>query len=255
MLVKNLKIGYQNSKSKTCVQENINLEIKPGKITVLIGINGIGKSTLLKTITGIIPLISGEIIIENNLISTLNAIEFSKKISVVLTEKIPPSQLSVFELVALGRQPYTNWLGHLTENDLKEINFAIQCTEIENLLNKKNFEISDGQLQKVLIARALAQNTPYIFLDEPTTHLDWHHKIMVFKLLKKIAAETRKYIILSTHDLDLALSFADSLIVMKKNEVIQGSLDKLIQNNQIQNLFEDSSIQFNVKNKSFQFVP
>src|SRR5690606_34394940 len=141
--------------------------------------NGIGKSTLLRTLTGIQPPLLGEIYIDNRVVRDFSAIELAQNLSVVLTEKLPPSNLTVYELVALGRQPYTNWMGNLSVDDKNAIKLAIELTQIGTLVNRKHFEISDGQFQKVLIARALAQQTDLLILDEPTTHLDLAHKASV----------------------------------------------------------------------------
>ena len=182
----NLSIGFHSKKEEIIIAKNLNLNFAEGKLIALVGANGIGKSTLLRTVTGIQKPLSGTVLLNDKEIQKFNSNELAQNLSVVLTEKIPPSNLTVYELVALGRQPYTNWLGKLSTEDTSKINDAIALTQIENLINKKHFEISDGQLQKVLIARALAQDTNLIVLDEPTTHLDLLHKVSVFKLLKKV---------------------------------------------------------------------
>ena len=179
----NLSIGYTTKKEKMVIAENLNLNFEAGKLIALIGANGIGKSTLLRTITGIQKPLSGFIKLQEKDIHLFDSLELAQNLSLVLTEKLPPSNLTVFELIALGRQPYTNWIGKLSDEDLLQINHAMELTQITHLSSKKHHEISDGQLQKVLIARALAQDTPLIILDEPTTHLDLFHKVGVFKLL------------------------------------------------------------------------
>jgi iron complex transport system ATP-binding protein len=145
----------------------------------LIGVNGVGKSTLLRSLSGLQESLSGEIIINDTPLHNLTPQERSEYISLVLTEQPISKNLSVLELIALGRQPYTNWIGSLSSDDLQHINTAIELVNIEVLRDKKCYELSDGQLQKVLIARALAQNTPVIILDEPTTHLDIYHQAYV----------------------------------------------------------------------------
>jgi len=172
-------------------------------------------------------------------------------VSLVLTERLPDSSLTVFELVALGRQPYTNWIGYLTTEDLLIIQAAFEKTNTEHLMNSKCFELSDGQLQKILIARALAQNTPIIVLDEPTAHLDLHHTINTFSLLKNLASEFNKTIIVSTHEINLALQLADELWLMTPEKFITGSTDKLISNNAVNKLFASDLISFNKTLKQF----
>ena len=247
----NLSIGYQSKKEKNIIAENLNLTFEQGKLISLVGGNGIGKSTLLRTLTGIQKPLSGTVLLNNKNISSYQSIYLAQNLSLVLTEKLPPSNLSVFELIALGRQPYTNWLGKLSAEDLDKINDAISLTHTEHLIDKKNYEISDGQLQIVLIARAIAQDTAVIILDEPTTHLDLHHKVSVFKLLKKLSQETNKSILFSTHDIDLAIQVSDEIIVMTESSVEQDQPCNLITKGVFNSLFKDSSITFDGKKGKF----
>jgi len=242
-----ISIGY----SKKIVSENVSIHLNSGKLITLIGVNGVGKSTLLRSITGIIPTLKGEVLINNNNINTLEPLELAKQISVVLTEKLPPSNLTVFELISLGRQPYTNWLGNLSDFDLQKINEAIALTDLNLLKNKKHYQLSDGQLQKVLIARALAQDTPLIILDEPTTHLDLVHKVAVYKLLKKLANQTQKCILVSTHDMDLSIQMSDEIIVFTKQKIHQNSPQKLIEQGVFEQLFIHDDIYFDALKGKF----
>ena len=155
-----ISIGYSHKKEKTIVASSIDLSLKKGKLIALIGANGIGKSTLLRTITGIQKTITGTVLLNGTNIHELDGLTLAQNLSIVLTEKLPPSNLTVFELIALGRQPYTNWIGKLTATDIAKVNEAMELTQISHLATKKYFEISDGQLQKVLIARALAISAP-----------------------------------------------------------------------------------------------
>jgi iron complex transport system ATP-binding protein len=225
---KNLTIGYTTKATSKIIASEVTINLEQGKLIGLVGANGIGKSTLLRTITGIQKPLSGTVLLNNQPIESFEPLSLAQQISVVLTEKLPPSNLSVYELIALGRQPYTNWLGKLTEEDKIQIENAISLTEIGHLIHQKYYEISDGQLQKVLIARALAQDTPLIVLDEPATHLDLLHKVSLFKLLKKLTVETQKCILFSTHDIDLAIQLSDEMIVMTKEKVLQNQPCNLI---------------------------
>ena len=247
----NLSIGYQSKKEKNTIAENLNLTFEEGKLISLVGGNGIGKSTLLRTITGIQKPLAGTVMLNEKEINNYESLALAQNLSLVLTEKLPPSNLSVFELIALGRQPYTNWLGKLSAEDLEKINQAITLTHVEHLIDKKHHEISDGQLQIVLIARALAQDTPLIILDEPTTHLDLFHKVSVFKLLKKLSQETNKCILFSTHDIDLAIQLSDEMIVMSKSSVEQDQPCNLITKGIFNTLFKDSSITFDGEKGKF----
>lgn len=247
----NLNIGYAEKKKVNTITSNLNIELNKGNLVCLLGKNGIGKSTLLRTLTKVQPALSGEIYINNRNLNTLNNLDLSKLLSLVLTERLPESNLSVFELVALGRQPYTNWVGKLSSIDLQFINVAFEQTNIKHLIHSKYYELSDGQLQKVLIARALAQNTDLIILDEPTAHLDIHHTIETFILLKKLAKELNKTIIISTHEINLALQLADELWLMTPSNFISGNTETLISNNSLNQLFESELISFNKTLKQF----
>lgn len=249
-----ISIGYSHKKEKTIVASNIGISLEKGKLIALIGANGIGKSTLLKTITGIQKTIKGTVLLNGKNIHEFDSLTLAQNLSVVLTEKLPPSNLTVFELVALGRQPYTNWIGKLTEIDFLKVNEALELTQITHLKDKKHYEISDGQLQKVLIARALAQDTPLIILDEPTTHLDLLHKVSLFKLLKKLTQETQKCILFSTHDIDMAIQLSDEMIIMTPETVVQDQPCNLIANGSFNNLFKDESIVFDKEKGKFLIV-
>ena len=247
----NLSIGYTTKKETNVIAENLNLNLQEGKLIALIGANGIGKSTLLRTLTGIQKPISGSVILNTKNLNDLDSWTIAQQLSVVLTEKLPPSNLSVFELIALGRQPYTNWIGKLTEIDILKINEAIELTQIAHLSDKKHYEISDGQLQNVLVARALAQDTALIILDEPTTHLDLVHKVSLFKLLKKLTKETNKCILFSTHDIDLAIQLSDEMIIMTPENVVQDEPCNLISKGIFDTLFVDENIKFDSEKGRF----
>ncbi|RRJ92490.1 ABC transporter ATP-binding protein [Flavobacterium macacae] len=248
---KNLSTGYSSKRGKNIIGSEINLEFKSGNLVALIGANGIGKSTLLRTLTGIQKPISGEVILNQKNINSYSPKELAQELSMVLTENLPPSNLTVFELVALGRQPYTNWIGKLTSEDISIINDALSMTQSSDLATKKHFEISDGQLQKALITRALAQDTPLIVLDEPTTHLDLLHKVSLLKLLKKLASETNKCVLFSTHDLDLALQLSDQIIVMNSEKTVMDFPENLIKNGTLDSLFKDEAIYFDKEKAKF----
>jgi iron complex transport system ATP-binding protein len=246
-----LSIGYSSKKHQHCIAQNLNLKLTEGQLVALVGANGIGKSTLLRTLTGIQKPLHGAVYMNQKNILDLDSLEWAQQMSLVLTEKLPPSNLTVYELIALGRQPYTNWMGKLAQNDIEVIDRAIALTQIEHLVDKKHFEISDGQLQIVLIARALAQDTPLIILDEPTTHLDLLHKVSVFKLLKTLSKETNKCILFSTHDIDLAIQLSDEMIVMTEGQVVQDQPCTLISQGVFATLFKDSAITFDSEKGKF----
>ena len=249
-----ISIGYSHKKENTLIASGINLNLEKGKLISLIGANGVGKSTLLRTITGIQKPLSGSISLNGKNIQNLDPLTIAQNLSVVLTEKLPPSNLTVFELIALGRQPYTNWIGTLTELDIAKVNEAMELTQINHLASKKHYEISDGQLQKVLVARALSQDTPLIILDEPTTHLDLLHKVALFKLLKKLTQETQKCILFSTHDIDMAIQLSDEMIIMTPETVLQDQPCHFISKGSFNSLFLDEHITFDSQKGKFIII-
>lgn len=248
---KNLSIGYRFKKKNLVLAQPINIDIKKGELVGIIGANGVGKSTLLRTLCKLQPALSGEILIDQTPLSFYSPKSLAQKVSVVLTEKPVSTNLTVEELIALGRQPYTNWIGTLHSHDFQQIQQAMQATHTEELKNKKCFELSDGQLQSVLIARAIAQDTPLILLDEPTTHLDIQNRIRVLLLLKNLIVDTQKSILFSTHEIELALQICDKIILIKKEEVIFDTPDNLIDKHYINNLFSEKFILFDKKQKRF----
>jgi iron complex transport system ATP-binding protein len=248
----NLSIGYSTKKAQTVVASNINMKLQKGELIGLVGANGIGKSTLLRTLSNVQNPLEGSVFINGKNITDYQSSDLAKVLSLVLTEQVASKNLSVFELVALGRQPYTNWVGNLSINDILIVNQAIKQTNIEHLKQRKCYELSDGQLQKVMIARALAQDTDLIILDEPTTHLDMYHKAYILKLLQKLVKDTNKTILFSSHEIDLAIQLCDTLIVMTENEVLIDSPKKHIKKGAFNSLFPKDLIAFDEDSGSFR---
>ena len=225
--LRNLSIGYAMAHGVRTVAEGINGAIRSGELTCLLGPNGVGKSTLLRTLSAFQPAISGEVLFSRNEeggarkeISSFTDKELSRLIGVVLTEKPDVRNMSVRELVALGRSPYTGFWGTCSKDDLRIVDEAIEMVGIGELSRRPVHTLSDGERQKVMIAKALAQQTPVIFLDEPTAFLDYPSKVEVLQLLRRISREAEKTIFLSTHDVELALQLADTLWVMRKIEAL-----------------------------------
>lgn len=209
-----LSVGY---KGFSPVVTDINVEIKSGELTCLIGSNGIGKSTLLKTLTGFLPKLGGRLLLDGRDIDLLSQHERAKYISIVLTYKTDVQNLSVAEMVGMGRMPYTGFWGKLNDDDRKIVAEAINIVGINHLKDRMVQTLSDGERQKVMIAKALAQQTPIILLDEPTSFLDFPSKVEMLQLLHRLAKETDKVMFLSTHDLELALRIADRLVELNKS--------------------------------------
>ena len=240
IILKNLSIGYRTKNNLRTVAEDINAAIRQGELTCLLGANGVGKSTLLRTLSAFQPKLGGEIIIRSQEsgdrsqesgdrsqeIDAFTDKELSRLIGVVLTEKPDIRNMTVRELVALGRSPYTGFWGTLHEEDWQVVDEAIEAVRIGGLRERMVHTLSDGERQKVMIAKALAQQTPVIFLDEPTAFLDFPSKVEMMQLLRRLAREQKKTIFLSTHDFELALQVADTLWLMESGVRIQDSGDR-----------------------------
>jgi iron complex transport system ATP-binding protein len=211
-----LAIGYGTKR----LASDLNLAIEPGKLIGLIGQNGVGKSTLMRTLAGFQKALNGAVHIDEMPISQYKPIDLARKISVVLTEKPSAQNLTVLELISLGRHPYSGWFGQLRKEDVDAMEQAFEQCQIHYLLDKRLHQLSDGQLQKVMIARALAQDTELILLDEPTSHLDLRNKVDVLELLKEISL-AGKSILISTHEITLAANVCDLFWGMDFGKPIQ----------------------------------
>jgi iron complex transport system ATP-binding protein len=230
-----LKIGYANNQKENCLFENLDLALYPGQLVCFMGPNGIGKSSLIRTLSGLQNPLEGKIDIHHITGDKKRA----QQISVVLTDRISVSNMTVYDVVAFGRYPYLDWNIRLSEADHEIIESSITLVHIEHLRGKKLQELSDGQLQMVMIARALAQDTPIILLDEPTAHLDLNNRVEIMKLLRKLSRTTHKAILVATHELDLALQLADWIWLTGRNKniltgmpeelVLDGSFDAIFQ--------------------------
>lgn len=215
-----LTIGYSAEKP---LQKEIDFQINQGEIISLMGQNGVGKTTFIKTISGLIAPLSGNVKLIGDDLHALSRNQIAQRLSIVLTEKPFSLNMTVVELIALGRYPYSNWVGVLAKTDQDAVSLAIEETKVNYLAHRKLYELSDGQLQKVMIARALAQQTDLILLDEPTAHLDLYNKLEVMFLLRKIAA-LGKGIIISTHDVQISTQLSDKLWLFNFQEKAQAGV-------------------------------
>lgn len=249
-----LEIGYAKKKTRNTVAKGIDFSLVQGELTGIVGINGIGKSTLLRTLGKVQPKLSGVIAINGKLLENYSALGLASQISIVLTEPLTAKNLTVIELIALGRQPYTNWIGTLSDIDKQKIEAALDMVGITALQNKKCYELSDGQLQKVMIARALAQDTPIILLDEPTTHLDLYHKVSLLKLLQQIAHDTKKTILFTTHEIEVAIQLCDKMLVLEKEKSTFGPPGELVSKRSFETLFPTDALRFNAQTGGFEVI-
>ncbi|WP_420154686.1 ABC transporter ATP-binding protein [Siphonobacter sp.] len=247
-----LRIGYATKS----VAGPLNLSLQPGQLVGLLGPNGAGKSTLMRTLSGLQAALSGEIHLSGQVLASFAPTDLARKLSLVLTERVEAGHLRVRELVALGRTPYTNWLGSLTAEDQRKVDWALELTGTTAFADRRISQLSDGERQKVMLARALAQDTDLILLDEPTAHLDLPSRVELMRLLHELARQTGKAILLSTHELDLALQAADQLWLMGTNgRFAQGVPEDLVLNGAFERTFTAAGFVFDRLTGTFQLYP
>ena len=219
----NLTVGY----GEKAVLSDINQVLKAGQLVCLLGSNGVGKSTILRTLAGFQPPLSGEVLIDGKDLSSLSLSQRSKTVSIVLTERVEVPYMKVADLVGMGRSPYTGFFGKLTKEDKQIVGEAIEMVGITSLAERTIDTLSDGERQKAFLAKALAQQTPIILLDEPTAFLDFHAKISTLRLMQKLAHETDKTILMSTHDVEMALRLSDILWIVQDGKIQTGTTASL----------------------------
>ncbi|OQX75137.1 MAG: hypothetical protein B6D64_12230 [Bacteroidetes bacterium 4484_276] len=251
----NLSIGYRfNRGEDKILHKHIELELYSGEITCLLGPNGSGKSTLIRTFSGFQPALGGDLFIDAKSISQYKPKELARLLSVVLTEHPNVGNMTVYAMVAFGRSPYTGFLGHLNKTDRGVIEKALTNAGIPELRNRQFHSLSDGEKQKVFIAKSLAQETPLMFLDEPTAFLDFPSKVEILQLLRKTAWDQQKAVLLSTHDLNLALQFADKIWLMGSNKpIVTGVPEDLVLSGKFGSYFDHKNISFDKISGMFTF--
>lgn len=254
--LRNLAIGYPDKKQgRKCIAHHINATLYGGQLTCLLGANGAGKSTLLRTLSGFLPPLEGEALIEGKTLREYTANERARTIGIVLTERPELHHLSVRELAGMGRSPYTGFWGRLSKDDEAIVDEALCMVGMVEMATRMVDTLSDGERQKVMIAKALAQQTPVIFLDEPTAFLDYPSKVEAMLLLRRLAHETGKTVFLSTHDVELALQTADTLWLMKRaNPLIIGSPRELADMGALENFFIGKDFTFDKEEMRFRVM-
>ncbi len=235
--VDSLQIGYGHGRRKKILLSRLNACAFRGELVALIGRNGIGKSTLLRSIIGLQPSYEGKILINGENLSDIPRLDLAKRIGYISTEMVRVSNMTVFDLVSLGRFPHTNWIGSIDGRSREAIRSAIERSGMINLANRYISELSDGERQRGMIARLLAQDAGIMIMDEPTAFLDLPGKIEIMNLLKSLSLSGRT-IIFSTHDINVALKLADRIWMMLKDGIIEGTPEELVENGSFDNLFE-----------------
>lgn len=246
-----LSIGYADKP----ILSDINLTLPEGQMICLLGANGAGKSTLLRTLAGFIPPLSGKILLQGRDFLTISLSERSKAISVVLTERIDASYMKVREVVEMGRTPYTGFFGTLGREDKAIVDDAMEMVGIASLAGRAINTLSDGERQKAMLAKALAQQTPVILLDEPTAFLDFHAKVSILRLMRQLAHLTRKTILLSTHDVEMAIQLSDALWIVQDGKIQAGTTDILTESGILQHFLQAEGITYDTRTRTLEVKP
>lgn len=253
----NLSVGFQKQGGALVLFDELNLELEAGKLVCFMGTNGVGKSSLIKTLAGLLKPLSGNMKIAHQ--DPIREGPEPTSISVVLTDKVSALNMTVYDLVMLGRYPYLNWSMTIRDEDQAIFQQAIKTIRIEHLVNKRLFELSDGQLQMVMVARALAQDTPILLLDEPTAHLDLNNRVEIMNLLRSLAHNTGKAIVVATHELDLALQTADLIwLAGHTKKIVTGIPEDLVLDGSFDSIFQFKGFDLKtgkVKHEPWRNVP
>jgi iron complex transport system ATP-binding protein len=244
--IEGLQVGHETPINKTPLEASFEV----GNLVALLGRNGCGKTTLLRTLGRFLKPIKGALFLNNKAIGSFSAKDFSTHLSIVTTERVYTPYMKVYDLIALGRYPYLGFLGKLRAEDHAAIQAILEDLDINHLTDKYITACSDGEQQMVLLARALAQDTPIILLDEATAHLDFVNRIKIFQTLQKLAETHQKLIFLATHELDIALQFAHQIILFHQEQIIIDKPLNMIEKNRIQEVFAVEGLKYNFKNFS-----
>ena len=246
--LRHLTVGYEGK----AVLADICQTLRSGQMVCLLGANGVGKSTLLRTLSGFLPPLSGEVLVDGRSLRSLSLRERSQSISVVLTERVEVPYMKVEDLVGMGRSPYTGFFGTLGKEDRRIVGEAIEMVGIGNLAQRSIDTLSDGERQKALIAKALAQQTSVIFLDEPTAFLDFHAKVGTLRLMLRLAHEMGKTVFLSTHDVEMAIQLSDVLWIVQGGSISTGTPSALTENGTLNRFLEAEGISYDALERTLR---
>lgn len=254
MHIYRLSTGYRTRGGERVVTAPFDATLRCGQLTSLLGVNGAGKSTLLKTLCGFLPPLSGEITVSDKELSRLSSSELASLIGIVLTERVQVEDMTVEMLAGLGRAPYTGFWGRLNADDHRIVAEAMEMTGISQLAGRHIDTLSDGERQKAMIAKLLAQQTPVMLLDEPTAFLDFPSKVEIMTLLRRLASERGLIVLISTHDLELALQLSDNVwLIDKEQGVSSGRPSELARAGLISRYFDRPGLRFDPERLGFRF--
>ena len=244
----NITLGY----GKRTLIEGLSAEVRRGELTALVGRNGTGKSTLLRAIAQLGEVLSGDIVLDGKKISSLSPADMASMVAFVTTDKVCIANLRCRDVVALGRAPYTNWIGRMQEQDVAIVDEALAAVGMSDYADKTMDRMSDGECQRIMIARALAQQTPIILLDEPTAFLDMPNRYELCTLLRRLAHQEQKCILFSTHELDIALSLCDAIALIAPPEMHILPTEEMVHSGHIERLFTTGIVSFDPTTRSVE---
>jgi iron complex transport system ATP-binding protein len=251
--LESLEIGYSSGKKKRVLLSPLSATASKGEMISVIGMNGIGKSTLLRTLAGVQKQLGGAVFYGEKEIGEFAPPELARITGYISTEPVRTGNMTVYDLVSLGRYPHTNWIGTISDEDEKMILSAMEKTSVLSFSGRYLTEMSDGERQKAMIARLVAQNTDIMLMDEPTSFLDVRNRFDVLHLLYRLTREEDKTIIFTTHDLDMAIRHSDKIWLILQSGMVEGAPEDLIMSGHFENLFGSSSVHFNSENGSYTF--
>lgn len=243
--LRQLTLGY----GERILLDKVNATIAGGELVALLGRNGTGKSTLLRAIAGLEPAMNGEIRLCGSPLQSLSPRQLAQTVSFVTTEKVRIANLTGREVVGLGRAPYTDWLGRLQPSDCEVVSWAIEAVGMSALADNSMDRLSDGEAQRMMIARALAQQTPIVLLDEPTAFLDMPNRYELCTLLRRLAHDAQRCILFSTHELDIALTMCDSIALIDAPQLPVMPTAQMVQSGHIERLFGNSIVSFDAEKR------
>jgi iron complex transport system ATP-binding protein len=252
---RDLAVGYRSRRDRRAVLERVNLAVDPGELVCLLGPNGIGKSTLIRTLARMQPPLWGTVELAGSALDSMPASELARRLGVVLTERVAVESLTARQVIELGRYPHSGWLGRLTERDRQVVSWAIEAVGAVHLADRDVARLSDGERQRVMVARALAQEPVLLVLDEPTAFLDVRSRVELMGLLRRLTRDQSIAVIVSTHDLELALRTADIVwLLMPGGEVVTGAPEDVILSGGVATAFEGRQIRFHPEERGFRWL-
>jgi iron complex transport system ATP-binding protein len=252
--IRDLATGFEGPKGvNLCLHESVNFKVTEGQFVTILGPNGAGKSTFIKTLLGFHKALSGDVFYEDELLKNMNVRELAKKVAVVLTDRVYESFLTVYDIVSTGRYPYAGFSGRLTTEDHAYILDALKLVGMHDFSQRNFLQLSDGEKQKVMLARAVAQQTPIIILDEPVAFIDAPGKVEIMELLKHLSKDLGKAIIAATHDLSMAIRYADQIWLLGGDgQLAEGKPDELLEMGMLNEIFDRKDIKLNSENMLFE---